>query len=207
MRQVRRWSVSVLLGTSLCMAVGSGPMMAEGRLSGAAAEAVPQLDGQYATRQASQAASQPVQRVLLLLQGSAAQRMALDALLDAQQTPGSAEFHQWLTPAEFAARFAPTPAQTAAVKSWLLAQGFTVEPMPASRLWIVFSGSRSQVEAAFQMRLIASGSDASGICCALCSHCGADDSGYDVARGAGIQRGAAAGQPSLDRLQRQPRAG
>ena len=153
----------MLLGTSLCMAVGSGPMMAEGRLSGAAAEAVPQLDGQYATRQASQAASQPVQRVLLLLQGSAAQRMALDALLDAQQTPGSAEFHQWLTPAEFAARFAPTPAQTAAVKSWLLAQGFTVEPMPASRLWIVFSGSRSQVEAAFQMRLIASGSDASGL--------------------------------------------
>ncbi len=139
-------------------------MMAAGRLSGAAtAEPLPPPDGQSATRQASQAASQTVQRVLLLLQGSAAQQKALDALLDAQQTPGSAEFHQWLTPAEFAARFAPTAAQMTAVTTWLAAQGFSVEPLPASHLWIVFSGSRAQVEAAFQMRLVAAGLDASGL--------------------------------------------
>ncbi len=103
-----------------------------------------------------------VRRVILLLRGSAAQTKSLRSLLDAQQTPGNAQFHQWLTPAQFAAQFAPTVAQLSAVTTWLTAQGFQLEPLPASRMWIVFSGSRAQLQSAFQARLVSAGTDADG---------------------------------------------
>jgi len=39
----------------------------------------------------------------------------LDQLLADQQNSSSREYHRWLTPAQFARRFGPTPAQTNAV--------------------------------------------------------------------------------------------
>jgi subtilase family serine protease len=51
---------------------------------------------------------------------------AMEALLVAQQTPGAAQYHQWLTPAQFAAQFGPTGAQVAAAKAAATAAGLTV---------------------------------------------------------------------------------
>ena len=51
---------------------------------------------------------------------------ALDALLKAQQTPGSPQYHQWLTPAQFGAQFGPTAASLANVEAALTAAGLTV---------------------------------------------------------------------------------
>jgi subtilase family serine protease len=51
---------------------------------------------------------------------------AMASLLKAQQTPGSAQYHQWLTPAQFAAQFGPTAASLANVKAALTAAGLTV---------------------------------------------------------------------------------
>ena len=51
---------------------------------------------------------------------------ALNALLTAQQTPGSPQYHQWLTPAQFGAQFGPTAASLANVKAALTAAGLTV---------------------------------------------------------------------------------
>jgi subtilase family serine protease len=50
----------------------------------------------------------------------------LDALIQAQQTKGSPEYHQWLTPAEFAARFGPTPASLARAQAAIRAAGMNV---------------------------------------------------------------------------------
>ncbi len=50
----------------------------------------------------------------------------LDRLLEAQHTPGSAEFHKWLTPAEFRSRFGPNPEDVAALTEILADSGFTV---------------------------------------------------------------------------------
>src|SRR5579863_7087534 len=62
------------------------------------------------------AAAQPVIfDVYLKLRGSA----ALDALLEAQQRPGSALYHRWLTPTGFAARFGADPVQVAQVTAAL----------------------------------------------------------------------------------------
>jgi Pro-kumamolisin, activation domain len=51
---------------------------------------------------------------------------AMQALLKAQQTPGSPQYHQWLTPAQFAAQFGPTAESLANVKAALTAAGLTV---------------------------------------------------------------------------------
>src|SRR5690242_4759051 len=42
--------------------------------------------------------SQPMTRMLLTLQRSAEQETALQRLMDAQQTKGSASYHAWMTP-------------------------------------------------------------------------------------------------------------
>ncbi len=88
--------------------------------------------------------------MLLLLEPSAAQRAALDAELAAQQTPGSCEYHRWLTPQQFASAYANSAADVNAVAGWLRTQGFTVAPLAASRGWIEFSGTAAQVTQTFR---------------------------------------------------------
>ena len=53
-------------------------------------------------------------------------RPALDQLIAEQQDPASPLYHQWLTPAQFAAQFGPTEEEFAAVSQWLTGQGFTI---------------------------------------------------------------------------------
>lgn len=79
-------------------------------------------------------------------------RDQLDALLAAQQHPGSPEYHRWLTPAEFSERFAPTPESYSAIVDWLRGEGFAVRASP-ERLRVDFSGVVRQVEGTFQVRM------------------------------------------------------
>lgn len=92
-------------------------------------------------------------RMLLLLHSSPAQQFDLDALLAAQQDPDSPLFHEWLTPAEFGARFGTSDAELAQVTGWLAAHGFTIDEVPASHRLIALSGSAAQVAAAFRTPL------------------------------------------------------
>jgi hypothetical protein len=87
--------------------------------------------------------------MILLLEPSAAQRAAIDAELGAQQTPGSCEYHHWLTSQQFASAYANSVADVNAVASWLRVQGFTVATLPTSRGWIEFSGTAAQVTQTF----------------------------------------------------------
>jgi len=50
----------------------------------------------------------------------------LQALLQAQQMPGAPEYHQWLTPAEYKARFGPDPAVLAQAESILNGAGLRI---------------------------------------------------------------------------------
>lgn len=94
-------------------------------------------------------ANTQLERVLLLLQPSDHQQKALDALLAAQQTPGNAEFHHWVSSSEFADRFALSAADAGKVVAWLQGQRFTVAALPSGRGWIEFSGTAGQVQRAF----------------------------------------------------------
>src|SRR5260370_19134917 len=51
-------------------------------------------------------------------------RAALNKLLSEVQNPASPNYHKWLTPAEFDARFGRTTSEVQAVSQWLTSQGF-----------------------------------------------------------------------------------
>lgn len=81
------------------------------------------------------------------------QKAELDALVRAQQTPGSPSYHKWLTPAEYASRFGVSDSDIAKIESWLEQQGFTIDRVSNSRNSISFSGTVGEVELAFQAEI------------------------------------------------------
>jgi Pro-kumamolisin, activation domain/Bacterial Ig-like domain (group 3) len=93
--------------------------------------------------------SAKLEGVTVVFSRSQAQEAALQALLTAQQTPGSPQYHQWLTPDQFGTQFGVADSDIAKVEGWLQQQGFTVSGVSRSRNRITFSGSVGQIETAF----------------------------------------------------------
>jgi len=81
----------------------------------------------------------------------------LDQLLADQQNSSSREYHRWLTPAQFARRFGPTPAQTNAVAQWLREQGMQVTSINALGRTIDATASVTQTEGAFATTIVEHG--------------------------------------------------
>ena len=84
---------------------------------------------------------------------SAAQQADLEALLAAQQNPSSPQYHQWLTPDQFATRFGMAQSDLDKVQTWLQQQGFSIDSIARSRNMIRFSGTVNQVEQAFSTQM------------------------------------------------------
>src|SRR6266849_6697138 len=80
---------------------------------------------------------------------------ALKQMLGELQDPASPRYRQWLTPAEFDARFGRTPAEVQAVRKWLESQGFTVTKTSARE--IVASGTVAHAESAVATKIASSG--------------------------------------------------
>lgn len=97
-------------------------------------------------------ASMPMERMLLVLKHSDAQDAALRRFLDEQQDQTSPNYHQWLTPEEFGQQFGPTDADIQTITNWLQSHGFQVGTTKG-RTVLEFSGSASQVEAAFHTEI------------------------------------------------------
>ncbi|HYB65009.1 MAG TPA: protease pro-enzyme activation domain-containing protein, partial [Steroidobacteraceae bacterium] len=89
----------------------------------------------------------------LVLAKTPAQEEALNKLIADQQDPRSPQYHHWLTPAEFGARFGASDATIAALSGWLQSQGLKVGRIPAGRGYLPFSGSKEQVEAALHTQI------------------------------------------------------
>ena len=87
--------------------------------------------------------------ISLVFTPTAAQQADMDALLAGQQDPSSPLYHQWLTPAQFGARFGLSDADLSAAEAWIQQQGFTIDSVSVSRTRITFSGTEAQAEAAF----------------------------------------------------------
>jgi hypothetical protein len=90
-----------------------------------------------------------MQGITLVLKPSAEQQAELDGVLAAQQDPNSAQYHQWLSPQEYADRFAPSQADVDQIVAWLQAQGFQITAVSATRNWISFDGTAGTVRSAF----------------------------------------------------------
>ncbi len=89
----------------------------------------------------------------LVLAPSAAQSAALDQLIADQQNPASENYHKWLTPEEFGARFGISDNDLQVLQNWLTSQGMQVLSLSPSRNSIQFSGSAATVENAFRTNL------------------------------------------------------
>ncbi len=96
--------------------------------------------------------AKPVQ-LFLLLQRTPEQEADLQNLIARQQQPGAAEYHQWLTPTEFGARFGASPQDIATVTRWLESHGFEVRSVLNNASMIDFGGTAGQIREAFHTQL------------------------------------------------------
>jgi uncharacterized protein (TIGR03437 family) len=91
--------------------------------------------------------------ITLVLAPSASQQADLEQLLAQQQTPGSPNYHHWLTPEEYGERFGASVADLGKITQWLQEQGLQVVSVARGKNWISASGTAAQVEAAFQTEI------------------------------------------------------
>jgi subtilase family serine protease len=92
---------------------------------------------------------QALPSITLRFNMTAQQKAALQQLLIDQQDPASPQYHQWLTPEQFADQFGMTSEDVARVSQWVTGQGFKITSSARGRSFIQFSGTVAQAEAAF----------------------------------------------------------
>jgi uncharacterized protein (TIGR03437 family) len=99
------------------------------------------------------ASSQQMGGLVLFMKPSAQQKAALDQLLVDVQDPASKSYHQWLTPEEYADRFAVSPSDAGRIAAWLETQGFQIGWIGRGRSVIVFNGTAGNVKTAFHTEI------------------------------------------------------
>ncbi|HEY5048092.1 MAG TPA: protease pro-enzyme activation domain-containing protein [Rhizomicrobium sp.] len=87
--------------------------------------------------------------ILLQLKRPPQAEHMLDRLIDQLYDSHSANFHRWLTPAEFGYEFGPAGGDLRKVTNWLRSNGLTVNAIYASNMVVDFSGTAGQVSHAF----------------------------------------------------------
>jgi subtilase family serine protease len=91
--------------------------------------------------------------IRLMFAPSPAQQAALEKLLAEQKDSASPNYQKWLTPQQYADRFALSRNDTKKIAGWLQAQGFTIVQIANSRTWITFSGTAAQVNSVFKTEI------------------------------------------------------
>jgi pseudomonalisin len=91
----------------------------------------------------------PMEHMLLTLLPDSTQQDVLNQLVDAQNNPESAYYHQWLTPEQYGERFGVSDSDAAQVVAWLQGHGMEVEELTVGHRSIIFSGTAAQVQATF----------------------------------------------------------
>jgi len=96
----------------------------------------------------------PASKVLTLAVGLRVRRAgALAAFTKAVDTPGNAQFRDYLTPGQFTAQYAPTAAQARAVRGYLKSEGLTHVSVSSNRLFVTADATVAQAEKAFHTSL------------------------------------------------------
>jgi subtilase family serine protease len=90
-----------------------------------------------------------LERLQLVLKRSPQQEAALQQLLQDMHTPGTANFHQWLTPEQFGQQFGPSDQDVQTVETWLQAQGFQVLKVNPGKQTLEIAGTVGALQQAF----------------------------------------------------------
>jgi subtilase family serine protease len=95
----------------------------------------------------------PLEHLYLQLKSATQVRQSEDALIPQLHDPTSPSYHQWLTVDQIGERFGPARKDIETVADWLSGHGFTVSAVYAANGVIDFSGTASQVRAAFHTEI------------------------------------------------------
>jgi len=98
-------------------------------------------------------AEERLQSLTLVLARHADRQQAFEALLAAQQDPGSPEYHHWLSSAEIAGRFGLSQEEIDSLTHWLESEGLHVDWIAPARNFIGFGGAAGDVARVFQTEL------------------------------------------------------
>ena len=90
-----------------------------------------------------------IEHMQFVLKRPAERQAAFDAQVEAMHIPGSSSFHRWLTPDVGGAEFGPSASDVATIKAYLESEGFSVNFIGRSLMFIDFSGTAAQVERSF----------------------------------------------------------
>jgi subtilase family serine protease len=91
--------------------------------------------------------------MLLQLQRPPARETELKQYIDGLNDPNAANFHQWLTPEQFAAQYGVAQSDVDAVSGWLKGHGFAVHGIQPGGLTIDFGGTAGQVRSTFHTEI------------------------------------------------------
>jgi subtilase family serine protease len=97
--------------------------------------------------------SLPQEHILMMLRRSGPKERELQQFIGRQYDPHSPDFHRWLTPQQFGERFGPSTQDIGKVTQWLTQHGFRLNNVPASGLFVDFSGTAGQVAQAFHTEI------------------------------------------------------
>jgi subtilase family serine protease len=90
-----------------------------------------------------------LERLQLVLKRSPQQEAALQQLLSDMHTPGTANFHKWLTPEQFGKQFGPSDQDVQTIESWLEAKGFQVLKVNPGKQTLEVAGTVGALQQAF----------------------------------------------------------
>lgn len=113
----------------------------------------PAVERAIATQQGRLARSHTLPNMVLHFSMTAAQRADLEKLLKDQQDRRSPNYHRFLTPEEFGARFGANDGDIGKTLAWLHANGFWEAEVARGKTSIRFSGTAEEAEAAFHTTL------------------------------------------------------
>jgi len=140
-------ATAAMAGMTLVGGMGAAGASARPAVTPLAGSAVPFTSQTQATGDVAGSTKLSIQ-VWLRPRVTAAQNFAA-----AVSTPGSAQFHHYLRPSSYTARFGATRSEASMVESWLRAEGFTGVTADSQRSYVRATAATSTINKAFSVRL------------------------------------------------------
>ncbi|MGA3213837.1 MAG: protease pro-enzyme activation domain-containing protein, partial [Terriglobales bacterium] len=97
--------------------------------------------------------SLPLEHIIMLLERTPQQEIALQTRIDQMHNHRDPLFRQWLAPERVGACYGVANEDIAKVAGWLQSKGFTIDTVPAGRMFLIFSGTAGQVREAFHTEI------------------------------------------------------
>jgi hypothetical protein len=97
--------------------------------------------------------SLPMEHIIMLLQRTPQQEIALQTRIDQMHNHRSPLFHKWLSPERVGACYGVANEDIAVVSQWLQSHGFKIDAVPAGKTFLIFSGTAGQVREAFHTEI------------------------------------------------------